>query len=364
MNDDFLSSFEDLLDPSTEAPSTEEPSNDDFSTEEVSVEEPTQTENEEKSEETGPDYSDNSMFLFLQERGVKDPSKIKFTNEDNTTEDVDFNSLSTEEQLEILRQVTDPGLSEDEINTINFLRRSNASFNQVLDYYAQQKLDAYLKEHPEDVHQKRYEIDDYSDDDLFIDDLKKRFPDFTDEEIAAELESAKSNEELFEKKAGALRNAYKAAEDQAEADRLQRENQQVEDLRNNLMNAAGRFNEIQLDYTDDKSDSLVIDDEDKQQMMSYILDQDSEGKSQLVRDLEDPDRLIELAWFSTQGPKVLSELSKYWKGLLAEQRAETKKLQAKLDKLNKTGVSTVVPPRQQPNEHKAGGSVWDNSGLL
>lgn len=61
------------------------------------------------------------------------------------------------------------------------------------------------------------------------------------------------------------------------------------------MNAASSFNEIQLDYTDDTSDSLTVDDEDKQQMMSYILDQDADGKSQLVKDLEDPDRLIEIA---------------------------------------------------------------------
>ena len=169
------------------------------------------------------------------------------------------------------------------------------SMAQVMEAYAQQKLDAYLNEHPEDVHQKVYAIDDYTDDDLYLVDLKRRYPDFTDEEILSKLDEAKKNETLFQKETEILRNAYKAQEDQAEAERVQLEQQQAEDLRNNLIAAASNFNEVQLDYTDDESDSLVIEDEDKQQMISYILDQDADGKSQLVKDLENPDTLIELA---------------------------------------------------------------------
>jgi hypothetical protein len=353
----ILNNFDELLDNPTqtqeeeiEEPVVEEPLNK-TEEEEQPIQDPAETEEEEEE----PDYSNNSIYLFLQERGVKDPGKIKFTNEDDTEEEIDFNSLSTEEQLEVLKQVTDPGLSEEEISTINYLRHNNTTLQQVIDYWAQKRLDDYLNEHPEAVHQKQYEVDDYSDDDLYLTDLRHRYPDFSDEELLAELESAKENEDLFKKKTEILRNTYKAEEDQAEAARQQQEAQQVEDLRNNLMDAASRFNEVQLDYTDDKSDSLVIDEEDKQQMMSYILNQDSEGKSQLVRDLEDPDRLIEIAWFSTQGPKMLSELTKYWKGLLAEERAENKKLQAKLDKINKTGTSTVVSTRQPRTETNKGG---------
>ena len=321
-----------------------------------------QTETETPSEENQvPDYSSNSVYKFLQSKGISDPSKIKVTNEDDTTEEVDFNSLSPDEQLDILNSITDPGLTNDEMGVINFLRQNGLTFQQAIEYYNQQAITNYLKQHPEQAPQKVYEIDDYTDDDLFLIDLKNRYPNLTDEELTAELDSSKENEELFKKKVETIRNNFKANIDQAEAEQAQWEAQQVEDLRNNLMNAAGNFNEIQLDYTDDKSDSLMIDDSDKQQMMSYILDQDSEGKSQLVKDLEDPDRLVEIAWFSTQGAKVLSELTQYWKGLLANERAENKKLQAKLDKLS--GSSTVVPQQVQANEKKDT-SVWDNSGLL
>ena len=285
---EILENFESLL----ENPTEEQ----EVVTEESINEEPQVT--EEPQQETtveNPDYSNNSIYLFLQERGIKDPGKIQVTNEDDTTEELDFNSLSTEDQLQVLRDLTDPGLTQNEIDTINYLRQNNATLEQVVDYFAQKRLDDYLQEHPEDVHQKKYEIDDYSDDDLFVVDLKNRYPDLTDEEINEELEAAKANEDLFKKKAEILRNTYKQNEDQAEAERAKLAEQEVEDFKNNLMEAASKFNEFQLDYTDNTSDSLVIDEEDKQQMISYVLDQDSENKSQLVKDLENPDRLIELA---------------------------------------------------------------------
>ena len=354
INNSFESLLEEPVTTTEEEIVEEEPS--------TIVEEPA-TEPQE-TEQTTTDEEESYIFTFLKERGIKDPSKIQFTNEDNSVEELDFNSLSKEDQLEVLRSITDPGLTDNEINTINYLRQNNATLEQVVDYFAQKRLDDYLKENPDKVHQKVYSIDEYTDDDLYIYDLKQRFPDFTDEELNNELDKAKEDEELFKRKTEAIRNIFKEQEDQAEQARIEQEKQQVEDLRNNLMNAAGRFNEVQLDYTDDESDSLIIDNEDKMEMMSYILDQDDEGKSQLVKDLEDPDRLIELAWFATQGPKMMSELNKHWKKQLADARAETKKLQNQLDKLKNKTSTFVVPPTKQEEPNKDYSSAWDNSGLI
>ena len=363
--------FDDLLEtPTITEPTTPPESEEPEHQEPEGNEEPQKIDTEEPTKSVEQEDSDNSIYQFLKERGIVDPKTIQITNEDGSTEEVDFNSLSTEEQLEVLRYVTDPGLSEEEIDTINYLRRNQTNLQGVIDYFAEKKLQDYLNEHPEAVHQKKYEIDDYTDDDLFTIDLKNRYPNLTDEEIVAELDTAKQNEDLFKKKTETLRTAFKEQEDQAEQLRIQEEQQQVEDLRNNLMNAASNFNEIQLDYTDDTSDSLTVDDEDKQQMMSYILDQDAEGKSQLVKDLEDPNTLIQLAWYATQGARAFSELTKYWKGLLSESRNNIKKLEAKLEKANlekaNKNNTVVVPPSTKNNiESKSEyGSAWDNSGLI
>lgn len=310
-------------------------------------------------EEVSPPSSD-PLYLFLQQKGIKDPTKIIISNEEGAEEEIDFNSLSTEDKIDILTQITDNGLSENETKAINFLRQhGNLSLEQALNSYADQYLQKYLSEHPEQKHQKTYEIDDFSDDDLYLIDLKNRYPDFTDEELMDKLESAKSNEELFKKESTALRKFFKDQEDTAAAQQQQLEQQQAEDLRNNLLEASRNFNAIQLDYTDAESDALIIEDEDKQQMLSYILDQDSDGKSQLVKDLENPNTLIELAWLRTKGADVLSDLSKYWKKQLSEERAINKKLQSKLDKGGKDTV-IVQPAKKSVSDF----DFWDKTGLI
>ena len=300
---EILDSFDDLLDdPIDQNTEPQEPVNQDGQ-DQSNTGEPQNTEenleneeNQENQDQEEIDYSENSIYSFLQQRGVKDPSKVQLENEDGSVEELDFNSLSPEEQLDILNQVSDPGLSENEIQTINYLRQNgNVTLEQVIDYFSQQRLNDYLAEHPEDKHQKIYEIDDYTDDDLYLIDLKNRYPDFSDEELVSKLDAAKENKELFAKESEVLRKKYKDMEDQAAKQQQQNEEQQIEDLRNSLLNVASNFNEIQLDYKDDKSDSLVVEDADKQQMISYILDQDKDGKSQLIKDLEDPEMLMELA---------------------------------------------------------------------
>nr|DAR76256.1 MAG TPA: protein of unknown function DUF2518 [Caudoviricetes sp.] len=42
-----------------------------------------------------------------------------------------------------------------------------------------------------------YKVDNLTDDDLFIIDLKNRIPDITQEQLDTALEQAKSNEELY-----------------------------------------------------------------------------------------------------------------------------------------------------------------------
>lgn len=249
----------------------------------------------ENGEQDPEPAEDDILTSFLKDRGISDPTKIQFENENGEIEDVDFNSLSREEQLTMLQELTDPGLSEHEVEVVNYLRKNKVTFNEVIDYFANQKLEEYLNEHPEDKHQQSYSIDDYNDDELYIADLKSKYPSFTDEELESRLNIAKSDENLFKKEVDILRESYKAQEDQMLKDAELAEKQQYEDLQNNLMQAVGQFNEISLDTTDVESDSLVIEDADKHQILAYLLNQDKDGKSQFVKDIENPTALIELA---------------------------------------------------------------------
>lgn len=322
-----------------------------------------------EDENQDPEPSNNSedddfLAQFFRERGIEDPSKLQFENEDGEIEDVDFNSLSNEDKLNILNSLSDPGLSQHEIDVVNYLRQNGVTFNQVIDYFSKKAVDDYLAQNPDAVHQKIYTIDDYTDEELYLADLKSKYPNFTDEELTSKLDTAKSNEDLFKKEVDALREEYKHEEDAQIEAQKQQEQQAYNDLVGNLQNIVNNFNEVSLDYTDPESDVLEIEDSDKQQILGYLLNQDSEGKSQLVRDLEDPTALIELAWLRTQGQDLIANVTRYWKDILKSERKEKAKLEKQLESLQNRGNSTVVVPKppqnnSNDNSNNSMGSVWD-----
>lgn len=329
--------------------------------EEPPVNEPVDNDdNNQKTNVTG-----DFIYEFLKEKGIEDPSKLQFENEDGEIEEIDFGSLNNEEKLNILNSLSDPGLSEHETQVINYLRQNNVTLNQVIDYFSQKAVEDYLVQNPDAVHQKTYTIDDYSDDELYLADLKTKYPNFTDEELTSKLETAKSNEDLYKKEVTALRDEYKKEEDAQIEAQKQREQQDYEALVGNLQNILNNFNEVSLDYTDPESDVLEIEDSDKQQILAYLLNQDTDGKSQLVKDLENPTTLIELAWLRTQGTDLITNTTRYWKELLKEERKEKAKLQKELESYKNKGSQSVVVPKLPKSENSNNdtptfGSIWDN----
>lgn len=313
----------------------------------------------EKEPETPDSDNEDILTTFLKSYGIEDPSKMKFQNDNDEVEDVDFKTLSKEDQMEILKNLTDSGLSEQEIADLNWLRQNKMSLKQFSNAVSQQSIQNYLAQNPDQAPQRVYQIDDYSDDELYLADLKSKYPDFTDEELLSKLESAKDNEDLYTKEVTALRNSYKTDEDNLVKQQEEQQAQAAQAMRDNLMNAARNFNEVLLDADDPESDSLMVEDTDKQQILSYLLDQDSQGKSQLIRDLEDPETLIQLAWLRLQGQNAISDTSRYWKETLKETRKENAKLQKEIEKLKGKKDNSVVIP-QSPNK---GGKSMSMSDL-
>lgn len=282
---------------------------------------------------------------YLKDLGVSDYKAIQFENDEGEIETVDFDTLDKETQLTMLKELTDPGLSEHEIEVVNYLRRNNASFDDVINYFAEQRLQQYLTENPDQVHQKVYSVDEYTNDELYLADLKNKYPDFTEEELLTELDAAKLNEELFNKKSDIIRQQYKEQEDRQKQEAEAAEQQRYEDLQQNIVNAVLNFKEISIDPDPESEDwrGLEIEDGDRQNILSYLLDQDQEGKSRLVRDIEDPNELIKLSWYKLYGDETFKHITGYWKGLLKEARQENAKLSKQIEKYKK-GTNTVVTP--------------------
>lgn len=304
---------------------------------------------------------------YLRDLGISDSKAIRFENESGEIETVDFDTLDRETQLTMLKELTDPGLSEHEIQVVNYLRQNNASFDDVINYFAEQRLQQYLAENPDQVHQKVYSVDEYTNDELYLADLKNKYPDFSEEELLAELDAAKLNEELFNKKSDIIRQQYKEYEDRQKQEAEAAEQQRYEALQQNIVNAVLNFKEISIDPDPESEDwrGLEIEDGDRQNILSYLLDQDQEGKSRLVRDIEDPNELIKLSWYKLYGDETFKHITGYWKGLLKEARQENAKLSKQIEKYKKE-TNTVVSPasgKKTKNSSNKGfslGEGWDD----
>lgn len=295
---------------------------------------------------------DDVITSYLKLNGIDDPTKIQFENENGDIDEIDFNSLSKEEQLTMLHELGTSAYSDYEKEVINYLRRNNTDLQGVINYFQNKAIEEYLAQNPNQAPQKSYSIDDYSDDELYIADLAAKFPGFTEEELNEKLESAKSNEELFKKEVDSLREFYKSEEDAQEEQAKLSEQQQYEALQNTLLESIGKFNEVVLDTEDPKSDSLEIEDSDKQIMLDYLLTPDKDGQSQFDKDLSDPQALIELAWLRTHGRETITGISQYWKKELADTRKELAKAKKELEKYRKNDSDKVTVNEPKNNNKR------------
>ena len=251
---------------------------------------------------------DTVIDRFLRDRGIADPTKLKFENEYGHLEDVNFYELPAEEQLSILNGFAEEtGLTEEESSVVNYMRQYNVGFQQILDNYANQKIQEYASQNPV---AKNYTIDDYDDDELFVADLKMKYPNFTDDELLDKLDAAKVNEDLYNKEVAELRTYYKQLEDAQIAEQEQIRQSEMQAFENNVADVLDRFNSIPLDPSDVNCDALAIEDADKDRIASYLFDTDANGQSQLVKDLSDPAALVELAFFRTQ-KNLLTDMANY-----------------------------------------------------
>ena len=304
---------------------------------------PSDTETNEESQDAVVQNEDEDLLTsYLKTYGITDPSKIQFENDEGGIDEVDFKTLPKEEQLTMLHELASSNISDYDRQVLDFIHQNGGDLRTIVEQYQNMAIENYLNQNPQSVPQKEYKIDDYSDDELYIADLAIKFPDFTEEELNEKLEAAKVNEELFKKEVDSLRQFYKSEEDKQIEDAKLAEQQQYEALQNSLLDAANKFNEIVLDLDDPQSDSLELEERDKQIMLDYLLTLDKDGQSKFDKDLSDPKALIELAWLRTQGRDTITGISQYWKKELADTRKELAKARKELEKYRKNDSNDKV----------------------
>lgn len=236
--------------------------------------------------------STTGVYEYLKSKGITDPTNIKFEDEDGSIITRSFNELSADEQKNILNELSRSSYSDEESSFLSDIRSKGITPAQAMENYAKQYLEEYIKNNtPEPT----YSIDDYTDEQLYTSDLAVKYPSLTEEQLNRKLALAKEDEELFKQEVNDLRTYYKQQEDAQREAASQKKAAEEEALQSQLKEAVNNFNGVYLDYTDEHSDSLEIEPQDKEDIYAYLTSQGPDGMSQLVKDLQNPDTLVELA---------------------------------------------------------------------
>lgn len=303
----------------------------DTTTQDIDQYEPPTPEPDQTSEPDGTTNSDQNSELddrgiiseFLKSRGIEDISKIKYEDDDGEEEEIDWDTLDSSEKLSILNQLnsgSDNDLDDSELQLINTIRSSRMSPAEYLNYITQRGVDQYAQNLQGDI--QVYEIDQYSDEDLFMTDLITRMgrENITDDEAREALDRAKSNETLFKKQAAAIRNEYKKIEDENRQYDLylkeQNKQEQYNQFANSIKDQIVGFNEFQ-------GFELNMDQDDKEELYDFITGFDEAGNSILGKAMNDPSVLVKMAWFALHGEQMLDDISDYVKQSVTKVRRES-----------------------------------------
>ena len=292
------------------------------------------------------DQEDDLTIEVLKLRGISNPNKIKFEDESGAVTERSWDSLTKEEQINILadqreHQETNNDLAEDEIDLINAIRNSGMS---VQDYM--QTITPQINQ-PQDTNQ----FDAMSDEDLYAFDILNKVgnDNITDEELDAALEAAKANETLFKKTVDGLRQQY---------NRLQEE--QKQNIANQQQAAAQQRYQAFANVVNNQIDNfnsfagqpIQLSNQEKDNLSEFMLALDEDGSSALGKALQDPRLLTKAAFWLLNEQELIAELQKQ------QQDAYTRGYNAgKGDILNKSKF--VFKPTKQTTSKKDE-SIWDS----
>lgn len=255
-----------------------------------------------------PKTTNSVLDSLLANKGITD-GKLKVVNEDDTEEEISFYDLTLEEQLDILNSDDTPevDLDNSEIDLINKIRSSGLTAEQYLEQYAK----SIVGEGGE-LQTQTYEIDSYSDQELFVLDLKNKF-DLTEDELVAELEKELQNEGLFTRKVTKLREEYKALEDEYK----QAQEQEFEAQREQQYN---QFAQQMVDVAVKTPDfyGIELEDTEKNEVLGFLLELDENGTSNFYKTLNNPQKLYEAAWFLRYGKDAFDALKGAYEAEIAK----------------------------------------------
>lgn len=262
----------------------------------------------------------------LKAKGIESKDNILFEDEHGGLQTRTWDSLTSEEKAGILgnTESIDDELDNSEIELLNYLRTNNLTPK---DYLMHIQQEAYNRAKAEFENgntsqyqpQQHYTVDDYSDEELYVFDLKNRNPELSDEELGMALQRAQETPELFQKQAAGIRNEYRnmeIAQQQAELEQQAYEQQvRFNQFADSVGDSLNRFSDIGME--------IELDDQDKTDIADLILGRDANNESRLAKAIKDPDTLVQMAWFALKGKNTINSIVSYYNNQIEKVRNDS-----------------------------------------
>lgn len=281
--------------------------------------------------------SEDFITQLLRERGIDDKSRIKFENEEGIEEEVNWDNLSNQDKYNIINSSSeDPetDLDESEIQLINAIRSNNMTPQEYLQYVQQDGINKFVYNNNQPEY--NFSTDQYSDDELFVMDFIARMGDVTDEEAQEALERAKSNETLYAKQIGAIRNEYKRQESEMNQQAYLQQEQLAQEQYNQF--AQSVVDQIN-DFTEFSGYDLNLENDDMQQLYDFITGVDAAGNNHFAKALADPRVLVRTAYLALNGQQMIEDITDYFQREITQVRRDSyNKGKADALKMNNTNV--------------------------
>lgn len=256
---------------------------------------------EELVEQTIEEPTEESDFTteVLRLKGIDDPSKIKFEDESGVVIERSWDSLTREEQLNILAdsiEVEKDTLTDVEKQLLESFRSSGMS------------IEDFTNQGQHEV-QPSYRIDELTDDEVYALNLLDTIgqDNITDEEITQEIDKAKQNETLFKKTVDSIRNKYiqlqKDEEEQYAQQQAAQQQAAYQQFATSIQNEISNLNSF-------AGQDLELSNEDVEALSKFVLELDDNGVSRLGAALQDPKTLTEVAFWILNKEAIIEELTK------------------------------------------------------
>ena len=225
-----------------------------------------------------------------------------------------FTDLGADEQETVLQSLVSTAaptieekynLDDDEISLINSFRESGlGDIGEYLNNIVDSRVSSYITQQDSES----IDFDSIGDDDLFIAQLRDKHPNFSNEEIADELNKAK---ELvtYSETIGTIRDAYKLKQEASTSRRknieAQEFNYEVEAQREEVVNHIDGIQDIAgAQITDDVKEFLLHD----------IMELNDNNDPILMEKIfSTPEAMFKTNWFLNYGEDYISNLNDYWK---------------------------------------------------